>query len=134
MYDFLKAYPVAATCSAPYSGSGPVLCNSAFQTSQTVGYAPTPSVSSNGTSNGLVWVIDLDVAPTAGLYAFDATNLNQLWNSNQCVDANGNPKDQPGIPTKFSVPTIANGNVYIATETDFDIYGEVPQRSCLSAQ
>ena len=58
MYDFVKAYPVASTCPAPYGESGPVLCNSAFQTSQTVGYAPMPSVSSNGASDGLVWVID----------------------------------------------------------------------------
>jgi hypothetical protein len=28
-----------------------------------------------------------------------------------------------GNPTKFSVPTVANGYVYIGTEADFDIFG-----------
>ena len=133
-YDVIKAYPVANPCTAPYTGNGPVLCDPAFQTPHGLGYTSTPSVSSNGNSNGIVWAIKLDVSSDSGLYAFDATNLNQLWNSGQCVDTIGNPRDKPGFSTKFSVPTIANGYVYIGTEKDFDIYGQVPTRTCTASQ
>jgi hypothetical protein len=129
-YDVLKAYAVATSCT-PFGGAyGPVLCGEAFQSQGGLGYSSTPSVSSNGNSNGIVWAIRRDDTSAKGLHAFDATNLTELWNSNQCVDPTGLPRDQSGIPTRFSVPTIANGNVYIGTETDFDIYGQVTQRTC----
>jgi hypothetical protein len=35
-------------------------------------------------------------------------------------------RDLPGASVKFSVPTIANGKVYIGTQTDVDIYGPIP--------
>lgn len=130
-YDYLKAFAVATTCTPPNGGGvGPVLCTSAFQSSAGLGYSATPSVSSNGNSNGIVRAIRKDDTSGKGLHAFDATNLNELWNSTQCVDPTGAQRDQPGNPTKFSVPTIANGLVFIGTETDFDIYGQLPQRTC----
>ena len=47
-----------------------------------------------------------------------------------CVDINGNRRDEAGQSTKFDVPTVANGYVYMGTKTDFDIYGQVPLRTC----
>jgi hypothetical protein len=91
----------------------------------------SPSVSSQGTLNGIVWAIDSSqygVPSPSGsgpavLYAFDATNLaNELWNSSQAA---GN-RDRAGDAVKFSVPTIANGRVYIGTRTEIDIYGPLP--------
>jgi len=32
-------------------------------------------------------------------------------------------RDQAGVPTKFAVPTIANGKVYVGTSTEVDVYG-----------
>jgi hypothetical protein len=104
----------------------------------------TPSVSSSGTTNGIVWAIDSsqngmsDTSPTrvagpAILHAYDATNLaSELWNS---TTGTGNT---PGNAVKMTVPTIANGKVYIGTrgndntqgsgtsKGELDVYGLTP--------
>jgi len=88
-----------------------------------------PSVSSNGTTNGIVWSIDgtqySQTAPKgqAVLHAYDATNLRtELYNSTM---ATGN-RDEAGTGVKFSTPTVANGKVYIGTQTELDVYGLLP--------
>jgi IPT/TIG domain len=78
----------------------------------------TPSVSSTGSSNGIVWALDnssycTDQSQSCGpavLHAYDATTLSSdLWNSSMVgADAAGNA-------VKFTVPTIANGKVYVGT-------------------
>jgi len=61
----------------------------------------------------------------AVLHACDATDLSrELYNSNQAGS-----HDQPGPAATFSVPTIADGKVYIGTTTDFDIYGLCQDRA-----
>ena len=91
----------------------------------------TPSISSNGTTQGtaILWVIDSSLYGPPGpgpgpavLHAFDATNiLTELWNSSQAQLPKN--RDQAGNAVKFSVPTIANGKVYIGTSTEIDVYG-----------
>jgi len=79
---------------------------------------PTPSVSAAGSKNGIVWAVE-NGAGQAVLHAYDATDLSrELYNSNSAGS-----RDQSGPATTFSVPTIANGKVYIGTSSDFDIYG-----------
>jgi len=90
----------------------------------------TPSVSSQGASNGLLWAIDASQygppAPGPGpaiLHAYSATNLAaEYWNSTQAA---GN-RDQAGSAVKFVPPTIANGKVYVSTRTEVDVYGLLP--------
>ena len=84
----------------------------------------TPSISSQGSSNGIAWAIDSSqYGPGQGpavLHAYDATNLaTELWNSAQAA---GN-RDQAGDAVKFTVPTVVNGKVYIGTQTEIDVYG-----------
>jgi hypothetical protein len=101
---------------------------------------PTSPVSSNGNANGIAWALDnsmyctaqsLGCGPTV-LHAYDATNLaHELWNSSQSA------ADQAGFAVKFTVPTVANGRVYVGTRgTDtglgsaspgeLDVYGLKP--------
>jgi hypothetical protein len=78
----------------------------------------SPSISSQGTSNGIAWALDTHpyctgqssaCGPTV-LYAMDATHLStQLWTS-ALVAA-----DAAGNAVKFTVPTVANGKVYVGT-------------------
>lgn len=81
----------------------------------------TPSVSSQGTSNGVVWTIEYVKSGAAVLHAYDATNLGtELWNSST------NSADQAGQAVKFTVPTIANGKVYVGTAGEISVYGLSP--------
>jgi hypothetical protein len=91
----------------------------------------TPSVSSNGSGQGIVWAVDTSrwgIPSSVGtgpalLHAYDATNLSrELWNSAQGA-AN---RDQAGNAVKFTVPTVANGKVYIGSSSEVDVYGLLP--------
>ena len=88
------------------------------QSSATYGFGSTPSVSSSGTTNGIVWALDNQKYCTsqsascgaAVLHAYDSTNLaTELWNSTL---GTGNTA---GNAVKFTVPTVANGKVYVGT-------------------
>jgi hypothetical protein len=119
--DFLKRFPFTA-------GTG---LATSFASRSAIRYrfpGANPSVSSNGTSEGIVWAIDASQygPPAQGapgpavLHAYDAMNLvNELWNSSQ-ASAN---RDQAGNAVKFTAPTIINGKVYMTTRTEVDVYG-----------
>jgi hypothetical protein len=92
------------------------------QTSNSFTYpGATPSISANGTSNGIVWATEN--TSTAVLHAYDATDLSrELYNSNQ---ASGG-RDQFGAGNKFITPMIANGKVYVGTTTGVGVFGLLP--------
>jgi chitodextrinase len=116
------------------------------QSAATFGFpGASPSVSSLGSANGIVWATDSSSygsnnsgARSAGpaiLHAYDATNLAaELWNSTQASAS----RDQAGNGVKFTLPTIANGKVYIGTRGsdntngsgtvfgEIDVYGLLP--------
>lgn len=129
--DTMKAYSYNASTgkvsTSPTSVSGTIYWPS-----------PTPSVSSNGTSNGIVWAVDTssyNSSCCAILHAFNATNLAlELYNSNMI------PGDQLEGATKFSVPTIANGKVYVGgmqssntAAGTLSVFGNIPSRLYCSA-
>lgn len=91
-------------------------------------HGATPSISANGNTNGILWEIEAsatEVAPPSGpavLRAYDALNL-----GDEIYDSSMNPaRDTAGTGVKFTVPTIANGNVYVGTGTELDVYGLLP--------
>jgi PQQ-like domain len=80
----------------------------------------TPSISANGTSNGIVWAV-ANTNP-AILYAFNAANLQELYDSTQAASG----RDSFGPGNKFITPTIANGKVFVGTQTGVAVFGLLP--------
>ncbi len=94
-------------------------------------HGASPSISANGANAGIVWDVDNSGYPQNGgsggspavLHAYDATDVGkELYNSKQA--ANG--RDNAGHACKFSVPTVADGKVFVPTCTELDIYGLLP--------
>ena len=72
----------------------------------------SPSTSSNGTIDGLMWVVTWPGTRLATLRAFDATNLgSQLFSASV------------GAVGSYPTPTIANGTVYVATKGRLYAFG-----------
>ena len=81
----------------------------------------TPSISANGTANGIVWAVTRE--SPAVLHAYDPSNgLTELYNSAQAP----NGRDQFGDGIGFPVPTIANGKVYVGTANGVGVFGLLP--------
>ena len=79
----------------------------------------TPSVSANGTSNGIVWAIEHS-DPEDVLHAYNAWNLaNELYNSSQAR----HNRDQFGTASHFGTPMIVNGKVYVGTVNGVAVFG-----------
>ncbi|HEV2396538.1 MAG TPA: hypothetical protein VGS27_06335 [Candidatus Sulfotelmatobacter sp.] len=120
-------------------------------------YGVTPTISAHSTSesDAIVWAImsDGSVVPNQNgfsygghsfgpatngvLYAFDAANpsdanMGKLYSSNDCKDTSGHLLDQINPATKFSVPTVANGYVYLGTQAALctDPNNLFPNNSC----
>jgi hypothetical protein len=71
-----------------------------------------PVVSSNGAADGIVWAVD-GFNADGSLHAFDANDVSrELYRSPPL-----------GAPTKFSVPTVINGKVYVATHDRLVVFG-----------
>lgn len=111
--DTLKAFSIANA----KLGATP-----ASQSATSFGYpGASPSISANGTSNGIVWAAE-NTNP-AVLHAYDATNLaKELYNSNQAASG----RDHFGAGNKFIVPTVANGKVYAGTTNGVGVFGLLP--------
>ncbi len=79
----------------------------------------TPSISSNGVNNGIVWANSWSKTDYGVLHAYDARNLSQeLYNSNLAGQ-----RDQYGFSTRMTAPMVANGQVYVPTPTGVAVFG-----------
>jgi hypothetical protein len=99
-------------------GSAQITTPSTSQSSDSFGArGSTPSISANGSSNGIAW--DLNVGSNE-LRAYDATSYaTELYTSDQAAGG----RDAVGTIQHFSVPTVANGLVYVGTDSTLVIYG-----------
>ena len=104
----MMAFPVAGASL----GSLP----SASTTNENGPPGATPSISANGSRDGVAWTITADDG--GQLLAYDASDLSSLFNSNARLS-----NQLPGY-TEFSVPTIADGKVFAPAEHGVAIYGE----------
>jgi hypothetical protein len=83
-----------------------------------------PTVSASGTTNGIVWVLDLSAWASNGpaiLDAYDATNVGNLLFSSPASGTGA-----AGAAVKFTLPTVANGKVYVGGQASFCVYGLLP--------
>ena len=116
--------PVAGTVQAFSLTNGLLSTSPTSQTSQTYsGRGGTMAISANGTSNGILWTLQTGGAGVPGiLHAYDATNLSkELYNSNQA-----GTRDALDEWDKFSVPVVANGQVFVTSNSQLTIYGLLP--------
>jgi hypothetical protein len=84
----------------------------------------TPTVSSDGNRNAIVWAVATkiwngpDTTP-ATLYAFDAARLGQpIYTSEQ-----NSQRDRAAFATRFVIPVVYSGHVYFGTRGEVEIYG-----------
>jgi len=109
--DALKAFPIT---------NAKVALTPASQSTHVFGYpGTTPSVSANGTTNGIIWAIENSGAI---LFAYDATDLTkELYDSNQAANSRDHFSGN-----KFITPMVANGKVYVGTASSVAVFGLLP--------
>lgn len=101
--------------------TGGVLSGSPVSTDGSRSYSfpgATPTISANGNSNGVVWT--MAYGTPAVLIACNAANLStELYNSTQAA---GN-RDQLATGTKFALPVVADGEVFVGGSNSVSIFG-----------
>ncbi|HEY2467587.1 MAG TPA: IPT/TIG domain-containing protein [Terracidiphilus sp.] len=114
--DALRQYPIS---------NGVVATLSSSQSINTFSFRGTaPAVSASGTTNGIVWAVDFSGQQNGTplvLYAYDATDVSTLLYSS--------PSSGSGAATaasKFTVPVVANGKVYVVGQSGFTVFGLLP--------
>jgi hypothetical protein len=107
--DYIRAFSIT---------NAKVQTTPASMTRNTFGYpGTTPSLSSQGPNNGIVWAISS--TSTAVLYAYPTSDLStELYDSNEAGS-----RDHFGSVGHFICPMIANGRVYVPTLTGVAVFG-----------
>ncbi|ABF40151.1 Ig-like, group 2 [Candidatus Koribacter versatilis Ellin345] len=114
--DVIRAYG--------WSSSTGMLTTAATSKGSTVfgSHGATPIVSSNGNSDGILWEVEYTDYSSGGagiLHAYDATDVSkELYNSTQAGS-----RDTAGPAIKFTPPVVADGQVFVSTSNELDIYG-----------
>ena len=118
IYTTGVGYPISQ-----FSVANGVMSTPAFSVSSNV-FPPrgaTPAISASGNTNGVVWILDLTAWPSNGtaiLDAYDASDVSQLLFSSPAGGTGA-----AGAAVKFTVPTVANGKVYVGGQASFTVFG-----------
>lgn len=131
LYIAAVGQPLAAYTLNP--GTSMFNTTAAWQSAHSYGFpGATPSVSSQGTTQGIVWAIDTNSTSASGaagadgpavLFAYDPQNGGALLYSS---DTTSGAANAAGNAVKFAVPAVANGKVYWGTQTELDVFGLLP--------
>src|SRR5262249_9783785 len=121
--DVMKAFQLFYDVTKGYVQLSPVPIT---QSTTSFGFpGAQPTLSSNGTLDGLAWALQTDNYGQNGpatLRVYNAVSLGQqLYNTNQ-----RGLRDQMGGSVKFIVPTVTNGHVYVGTQYRLDVFGLFP--------
>jgi hypothetical protein len=123
--------PVADKLQAFAVNNGLLSTAPTSRSSVSYGYAGGAlAISANGNSDGILWSIQRSGPLPGGqgtapgiLRAHDAANLaNELYNSNQA----GSRDTMDTFATKFSIPLVVNGKVYVGSEGKLTVFGLLP--------
>ena len=70
-----------------------------------------------------MWTLDIGAYPSgpAILNAYDALNV-----ATQLYSSPSNGAGAAGNAVKFTIPTVANGKVYVGTQGRLDVFGLLP--------
>jgi hypothetical protein len=80
----------------------------------------SPSISANGSSNGIVWAVLNSTSSAAVLHAYNPANLAvEYYNSTQAA---GN-RDAFGNGNRFVTPVVAYGKVFVGTPSGVAVFG-----------
>jgi hypothetical protein len=81
------------------------------------------AVSDNSNTNAILWAIQNNGSTTPGaVFAYDATNLaDELYDSNEAGS-----RDTMDSAAKFSIPLVANGKVFVGSQSQLTAYGLLP--------
>jgi autotransporter-associated beta strand protein len=112
--DVLKAFLIT---------NGFIVATPDSQSATSFGFpGATPTISGNGTNNGIAWDIQADAYLSSGpavLHAYNATNVAiELYNSSMNL-----ARDNPGGAVKMTPPVIAGGKVYVGAEYAVSVFG-----------
>jgi hypothetical protein len=80
----------------------------------------SPSISSNGTSNAIVWAVQSGTGSAAVLHAYNPANLAiEYYNSTQAASS----RDAFGNGNKYITPVVSNGKVFVGTPDGVAVFG-----------
>jgi len=117
-WDYGKQFTYSNGIIGSWYTDGGGIVRTDVQTQNTYNWpGANTSISANGTKSVIVWAIDRDASV---MRAFRATDLLEIWNSTMSQSDNLNSA------LKFTVPIVANGQVYVGTDGALFIYGLVP--------
>ena len=83
----------------------------------------TPTVSADKDRNGIVWIVETRAWNKGGtqaiLRAYDALNVARcLYSSDE-----NRIRDEAATAVRFTIPTVANGRVYVGGVKSISVYG-----------